>query len=212
MADIISYIVTSVVTFVTVWIVKNTQLKEGITNVFLKSLNKEGISKIPLQEHRVFLLIRTYKNQYASHMFNSEAKNIFYKEFLNIVLSELEVYLQLINSKTEKGIALDNIVLSELSNCIEKIEARVAGRLVPPNDKVRIEFTLWRQSLFASLSHSVDEIVSDDLVKSTYLKQYRTLDTVRTFLSYLLNSGAKTFSAFNGAFDTVAVTDVIKDS
>jgi hypothetical protein len=81
---------------------------------------------------------------------------------------------------------------------------------MPPAGKVKEQFNKWKHSLLEAFKHSIDEITNDDLVKSPYFKVYRTLDTTRAFIGFLLNSGAMTFSAMNGAFDELKPSDVIK--
>lgn len=209
MEDLIAYGVAAVSTLASVLFLKNTKMVNGVTEWLLGILNKEGIAKINLDQHRVFILLRTYKNQYSAHLFESPAKNAYYNEFLNIMFSELEKTLTVIIKEEPSNVLTENFIIEQINTCVENIVNRSDLRLNPPNHKVRIDIERWRSSLNKGLILSIHEIATDDLTRTCYLKKYRTLDIVRSFASYVLSSAELTFNNMNGAFDDLDPASVI---
>lgn len=209
MEDLISYGVAGLTGVISVLFLKNKQMIDGLTKWLLNRINKESISKIPLDQHKVFLIIKTYRSQYSTYLFHSETKNAFYNEFMTILFRELGSSLKNIIESTESGIALENYIVEEVDRCVQLIVARSDARLVMPSDKVKLSFDKWRSSLNKALVGSINEIATDDLVKSAYLKKYRTLDIARSFVTYVLSSGELIFTGMNGSFDNIKPEDII---
>lgn len=191
------------------WIVNNKPLKEGITNLFLKRLNKESIKKIPLKQHKVFLQVKSYRNTISSSSFNNEAKTIFFQTYIQVLFKNMEDLLNKIVDSKDKTRPIDLQILENLNEAIDRINKEIQSTFNAPS-KVEDLFNQWRTALLESLRKSIEYVVSDDIVESDYFTMYRVLDQIYGFLDYVLKTGSAQFAAMNGAFDGLRINDVIK--
>lgn len=209
MEDLISYGVAGLTGVISVLFLKNRKMIDGLTDWLLRRINKESIAKIPLDQHKAFLIIRNYRSEYGRYLFHSESKNAFYNEFMTILFNELSAAMKNIIESTDTGVSLENYIMDEISRCVQLVMSRSDSRLVMPNEKVKVSFDKWRASLNKALIGAMRDIADDDLVKSAYLKKYRTLDVARSFVAYVLSSGELIFTGMNGSFDNIKPEDII---
>ena len=202
-------LITTFGTFLTTWLVQNKNLKEGLTNVLLKQLNKEPIKKIPLKDHKVFSQIKSYNVSSRYYLFTSETKSLFYREYIKILFVELESFITKVSSTTYTNTSFDNGVITELTKAIENVDIKVKEKFnVPP--LISNQFDQWRFAITESLKTSIEYIINDDITSNVYFKQYRILDQVVSFIHIILSTGALTFNQMNGAFDKLTKDDIFK--
>jgi hypothetical protein len=207
MTEVVFIIIGGFSAFLTTWIVQNKTLREGITNSLLKRLNKESIKKIALNDHKVFLYLKTYKSNFGFFVFNSDSKSLFYQTFIRLLFNHLSEWLNsIINIK---GVNVETYILDQLNSHLDKFDAQLEEQLNIPQS-IQKQFQQWRMMLIESLKKSTEQILSDDIVESDYFKKYRVLDQVCGFVNIALSTGAITFNQMNGAFDEIKVDDILK--
>ena len=206
MNELLMVIIGSVGAFLTTWIVQNKALREGLTNALLKAVNKEPIKKIPLKNHKVFLYLKTYKSNFGFFIFNSDSKSLFYQTFMRLLFNHLNEWLiNIINSKEN----IEIYIIDELNKQLDLFDAELENTLNIPNG-ISKQFQQWRMMLIESLKKSIDQILADDIVESSFFKTYRVLDQVSGFVNIALSTGAITFNQMNGAFDSIKVDEIIR--
>lgn len=206
--DIITNILVGLGTLFAAYVINNTTLKDGLTHILLRWMNKVGIKKIPLATHKVFLLLRNYENQLNLLIFNSELKSKFYKIYISVIFKNLQSYLQSIIKDYDTVANLDTEILTRVDKAISDINLNFEKTIRVPQ-KVQHIFTYWKMTTLQSYRANIESTLYDDLIDNKYFKVYRILDLTVSFNTFMLNTGATLFATMNGAFDNLKEEDVI---
>lgn len=99
MNEFYAVISTGVGAIITGYILNNTVLKDGLTDIILSKFNKTSIDKIDLKYHKVHIALKNYKNQITFSLVGGELKNKFCKEYIGIIFNNMLKYLERIDTK-----------------------------------------------------------------------------------------------------------------
>lgn len=188
----------------------NNKMKEGITDVLLKKLNKTKINNIPLERHRIFGALRQKRSTFTYFVIDEPIKIEFYKRYVEITFLALEVMAKKVVTLSEEKGDITNLIFLEIENVNNIIDTELQKQLIIP-DVIYKSFEQWRDMLKSSLRDSLVEILNDDLVNSNYFLAYRTLDALISNVKVILHSGALEFSRINGAFKNLTINDIIRN-
>lgn len=205
-----TYVLTGIGGFISLWIVQNSKLKDGVTELFLAMLGKFGSKKIPLKSHKAFITIKNYENQLNLFLFNSHTKSQFYKEFMTIIFRNLNIMANhIVDSYNSENFDAEYMITEQIENFRKKIDLEVITKLVVPT-KIEKQIEHWKFLMIASLKTSIISLINDDINDSSYFKIYRTLDTFLSFTNFITGTGSILFNNINGAFDELELDDLYK--
>lgn len=208
--EIIAYILTALGSFFTVFVIQNTKLKEGITDSVIGLLGRFSSKKIPLRNHKAFIILKSYKNQLNLFLFDNHTKSTFYKEFIGIIFENIMIISNAIIKKEALGTnEIEIFISNEFELCKERIDKDISDKLKVP-EKIANKLNHWKSLMLDSLRTSVDSLITDDANNSSYFKVYRTLDALLTFANFLTSTGSIQFNNINGAFNDISIEDIYR--
>jgi hypothetical protein len=207
------YIGTGIGSIVLYIFSKNERLREGITDVLLKRMNKTKIKKIPLESHKVFAMLSKSQSDLTFFVMHNPVKIAFYKEYVKILFSSLSTACtEICNEVESKRFTveeLETLINITLNNSISEIDKQIEASLIIP-ESIAVQFEQWRAMLLNSFRAIITGVLNDELVDSTYFATYRVFDAITTYCNFVLNSGALEFQRMNGAFDNLTLNDILK--
>ncbi len=210
MNEFLSLLIGAIVTWFGIWVTNNKTLREGLSKLLLKKLNRESINKIPLKEHKIFMQLKSHKNTFSNiYLFNNESKILFFQTYMDLLFKNIEVMLINIIENKENKNNIESLVSEELNRLLEVFNNEINSTLQCP-EKVEKQFTIWKTMINSELKKSVELILNDNLIESPYITVYRLCDQLVTMTNITLTTGSLTFSQMNGAFDNVKIEDVVK--
>lgn len=208
--EIITYVLTAVGTFLSVFIVQNTRLKEGFTDTIIGLMGRFSSKKIPLKNHKAFIIMKNYKNQLNLFLFDNYTKSTFYKEFIGVIFENVLKLSESLIKKQARGIdSIEFVINEEFELCKERIDNDLINRLIIP-DKIANKLNHWKALMLDSLKTSIESLITDDTNNQDYFKVYRTLDALLTFSNFLTSTGSIQFNNINGAFNDINVEDIYR--
>ncbi len=206
----ITYIATALGSFLTVFVFQNSKLKEGFTDTVLGLMGRFSSKKIPLKNHKAFIILKSYKNQLNLFLFDNYTKSTFYKEFISIIFENTLILSEaLIKALDDKTVNIEFLINEEFELCKERVDKDLNNRLVIP-EKIANKLNHWKSLMLESLKTSVESLITDDVNNENYFKVYRTLDAILTFSNFLTSTGSIQFNNINGAFNEINVEDIYK--
>ena len=209
-ATLISYIIPAVGTLFSLWVIQNTKLKDGVTELFLSMVGKFGGKKIPLKSHRAFIMLHNYETQLNLFLFNNQTKSTFYKEFIGIIFKNIHVTMdKLVTAYNAGNTNVEYLIAEGIEECATRIDADIRNKLVIPT-KIENQIAHWKTLMINSIRNSIFALINDDVNNSDYFKVYRTLDTCLTLTTFITGTGSILFNNINGAFDTLSPEDIYK--
>lgn len=209
--EALTYVLTAIGSFITVFIVQNTRLKEGFTDTIISLMGRFSSKKIPLKNHKAFVILKNYKNQLNLFLFDNHTKSTFYKEFISIIFENILILSEeLIKKEGRSNSDIELEISNEFELCKERIDNELNNRLVIP-EKIANKLNHWKSLMLDSLKTSIESLITDDTNNQKYFKVYRTLDALLTFSNFLTSTGSIQFNNINGAFDSIHVNDIYKE-
>ena len=208
--ELITYIVTALGSFLTIFVVQNSKLKEGFTETLIGLMGRFSSKKIPLKNHKAFILLKNYKNQLNLFLFDNHTKSTFYKEFISVIFENVLILSTNIIEKGEmQNDEIEFYINEQFELCKERVDNDLNNRLIIP-EKIANKLNHWKSLMLDSLKTSVESLITDDVNNSSYFKVYRTLDALLTFANFLTSTGSIQFNNINGAFNEIDVKDIYK--
>jgi len=206
------YVGTGVGAIASYLFVSNSKMREGITDYFLKKMNKTKINKIALERHRIFGLLEQRRSVLSTFVIDDPVKLEFYSTYIQASFGSInDMALELI--KLEKDIKdpyeFSSMALSLMYKAEEVTRQKVNNSLNIPK-KVERSFNQWRDMMTSAFNESMKSILNDDLFDNNYFTTYRLLDVVSFYVEMLLQTGAVEMARLNGAFEGMTIEDIIK--
>lgn len=188
----------------------NMKLRDQLSDLLLKKLNKTKINHIDLKKHRIFTALAQKRSSFTYFIMDEPVKIEFYKRYVEIKFTALEdMALRITELANEKG-DITNEVFKAIETVTKTIDEELYKQLVIPQT-IDKKFHAWRAMLRASFKDSLRDILNDDLVDSNYFIAYRALDTMIAHVKTILHSGTLEFSRMNGAFKTLEIKDILRN-
>lgn len=194
---------------VTWMITSNKKLKEGLSDLLLKRLNKTKIKKIPLSNHKVFGLLEKKESDLAVFIIDDAIKMAFYTAYIQTAFEGIKNAAKQIVELEKSNVLIENAALEAIYKMHTDIDNNLEQKLNIP-EKVKPSFNKWRAMMTNSLNESLKEILSDDLIENNYILAYRTLDVLVFYVTTLLHTGAVEMSRLNGSFKGLKLNDIVK--
>lgn len=208
--EILVYVLTGLGSVLSMYIVQNSKLKDGITDFILSLFGKFGSKKIDLKLHKAFIIIKNYDNQLNLFLFNNYTKSLFYKEFVGVIFKNiLNMCTAIIVKYESKSSDVEYVILEELENCKKAIDSEINAKLNIPS-KIQNQIEHWKSLMLTSVKNSIEVLVNDEVNDSDYFKVYRTFDILLTFTNFITGTGSILFNNINGAFDEIASAEIYK--
>lgn len=211
-------LITGFGAIITGYILNNTVLKEGLTDIILSKFNKTSIDKIDLKYHKVYIALKNYKNQITFSLVGGELKNKFCREYIGIIFNNMLKYLERIDSKYKeleldktkpniKLIMLGSYVNQELEECKSNIVKELQLMFKIPT-KIESQFDAWRIAQMNALKLDIENVTEDDNLKDLYTKSNEYFNKILSFFNYVVVNYTLLFNAINGAFNELKESDV----
>lgn len=208
--EYLTYIGAAIAGGISWFFASNIKLREGLSDVLLKHLNKTKINHIPLEKHRLFGALHQKRSAFTYFILDEPIKIEFYKRYISITFDALEEMAKNIAKLANEKDDITNAIFKELDITTDKIDRELDRQLVIPAS-IDKQFSQWRAMLKSSIKDSLLEILNDDLVDSNYFLAYRALDSMISNVKTILHSGALEFSRINGAFKDLTIKDILRD-
>ena len=208
--EALTYVFTALGSFITVFVVQNTRLKEGFTDALVSLMGRFSSKKIPLKNHKAFVILKSYKNQLNLFLFDNHTKSTFYKEFITIIFDNI-LFLseELIRKEGKNNADIELEISNQFELCKERIDNDLNNKLIMP-EKIANKLNHWKSLMLDSLKSSIESLITDDTNNQKYFKVYRTLDALLTFSNFLTSTGSIQFNNINGAINDIEVKDIYK--
>lgn len=199
----IEEILIGIGTFITVYIINNTKLREGITEWFINLIGKNNYN---ISDHNVKESIKTLKFEAKLTEFDNKIKTDLYHYYVNTVLIAMDdlVFEILEKEKTATFQSIKTHIKNNMYDKLAQINIDIDKNIKMPG-KLQDKFDKFRNYLTKQHTHAIDNALQSPNKK---LLLVQVLDAIENNSSWFLFYTTEMFENFNGHFDTLTRNDV----
>lgn len=199
----INEILIALGTVISIWIINNYKLKEGITSWFVERL---GIDTYDIKNHNIKETLKKIILESKLTEFDNDLKTELYHYYIYIVISHMHLLIIDIIDK-QKTLSLEEtkkIVKNTLYDKLHEIEKDIDHTIKLPN-VLQDKFDKFRNYLSLQHTYAVENALQSSNKKLLLIQVLDAIDNnSRWFLFYT----TEMFESFNGHFEVLKRKDV----
>lgn len=205
LSTILPGVLTGIGAFITIYIINNTKLREGLTDWFL-SYFKRG--HIDFESHNIKETIIQQKFNAKHTEFNNDLKTELFHYYVDVTLTTME---QLVDEvlEQEKKLNIKQLKLfikQKMYNRLSVISSDIDKKISMP-EPLQDKFDRFKNHLAKQHTHAIDNALTTPDKKTMVIK---VLDAIENNSMWFTFYSIEMFETFNGHFDKLDRTDIFK--
>lgn len=192
-------------TLITIYIIQNTELKEGLTSLFLDRVKNNGFK---IEDHMVkdTLIDLKFKTKHTN--FDNNIKNEIYHYYVETTLVTMEYLVDniLFNYKDMRLNELKIHIKSNLYDKLSEINSEFDKRILLP-EELSPKFNKFKNYLTKQHTYAIDNALK---INHKHMLVIKVLDAIESNSMWFIFYTNEMFTNFNGHFDSLNKDDVLR--